>query len=166
MVLRATHLAGVDNTWADALSRGSTSSIEWSLTPACFASLCRWAGTPSIDLFASRRNHRLPLFLSLTEETPAGGPDALRTSWEQWDSIYLFPPPNTRVMLLVARRLEVYPGTALLIAPWWETQPWFPILLGRRPLTWPLPEDALIQETSCLLMKSLRLTAWIFSAVP
>ena len=164
LTITATHLAGVSNSWADALSRGSSSTIEWSLTPACFASICTWAGTPEVDLFASQSNHRLPLFLSLTEETSAGGPDALRTPWDQWDFVYLFPPPNTRIMIQVARRLELYQGRALLIAPHWETQPWFSTLRSLRPSTRPLPQDALLQETACHLMKSLRLTAWLFSA--
>ena len=162
LVIKATHLAGEDNSWADALSRGSTSTINWSLTPACFASICEWAGTPEVDLFASPTNHRLPQFLSLTEATPAGGLDALRTPWEHWGFVYLFPPPNTRLMLQVARRLEQYPGRALLIAPHWETQPWFPILQALRPTTRTLPLDALVQESSSQLMTSLRLTAWLF----
>ena len=38
--IRASYLAGVDNTWADSLSRGSTTSINWSLTIACFSRIC------------------------------------------------------------------------------------------------------------------------------
>ena len=162
LTLQAHHLAGVDNSWADALSRGSSNSIEWSLTPACFASICEWAGTPSVDLFASTTNHQLPDFLTLTERTQAGGPDALRTPWDKWEFVYLFPPPNTRVMIQVARRLEQFQGRALLIAPHWETQPWFSTLQSLRPRTRPLPRDALLQESSCHLMTSLRLTAWLF----
>ena len=119
-----------------------------------------------IDLFASRANHRLPLYLSLTEETLAGGPDALKVAWDTWDFLCLFPPPNTRVMLVVAHRLALYRGRALLMAPWWETQPWFPLLQRLHPRVVPLPVDALQQETSLLLMMSLRLHAWIFSASP
>ena len=164
LTLQASYLAGAHNTWADALSRGSTSSIEWSLTQACFEDICSWAGTPSIDLFASQTNHRLPLYISLTERTIAGGPDALKERWDRWDYIYLFPPPNTQIMLKVAHKLTRYRGRALLIAPWWETQPWFPLLLRLRPRTLPLQDNALRQETSSLFMTSLRLHAWNFSA--
>ena len=166
LTIKATHIAGEDNTWADALSRGSTSTINWSLTPACFGSICDWAGTPDIDLFASPTNHRLPQFLALATKTPAGGPDAFKVPWDTWNYIYLFPPPNTRIMLQVARRLELYRGRALLIAPYWKTQPWFPMLqaLGPRHLT--LPHNALQQETSSQLMTSLHLTAWLFLLGP
>lgn len=166
LTLKASYLAGVDNTWADALSRGSTTSINWSLTPACFASICRWAGTPQVDLFASRDSHLLPLFLSLTERTPAGGPDAFKVDWNAWGFIYLFPPPHTQVMLRVMAKLEKFQGQALLIAPCWETQPWFPMLLRLQPRSRPLPLNSLHQERSQRLMMSLRLTAWHFSASP
>ncbi|MEL7522376.1 MAG: reverse transcriptase domain-containing protein, partial [Cyanobacteria bacterium J06553_1] len=53
LVLQASYLAGSENTWADALSRGLTTSIEWSLSPDTFALLCDWAGEPEVDLFAS-----------------------------------------------------------------------------------------------------------------
>ena len=163
LLIKASHLAGDLNTWADALSRGSANTIEWSLTPTCFDSICKWAGTPEIDLFASHTNHQLPLFLSRSEVTPAGGPNALLTSWNRWNFLYLFPPPATGILLAVARRLENYRGRALLVAPHWETQPWFPRLLALNPALLPLPQDAILQEPASQLMTSLRLTAWAFS---
>ena len=166
LTLKASYLAGVDNTWADALSRGSATSINWSLTPTCFASLCEWAGTPQVDLFASSHNHLLPSFLSLSERTPAGGPDAFKVDWVAWDFIYLFPLPHTKVMLQVMAKLEYFHGKTLLIAPSWETQPWFPLLLRLRPQSRLLPLSSLRQERSLQLMKSLRLTAWLFFARP
>ena len=116
---RAFHLAGVDNTWADALSRRATGSVEWGLCPSVFEGLVARFGLPEVDLFASRTNHLLPLFLSRTERTQAGGPDAFTVDWSQWSTIYLFPPPATTLMLQVVRRLESYRGRVLLIAPWW-----------------------------------------------
>ena len=163
LTLKASYLVGVANTWADALSRGSTSAINWSLTPSCFADICDWAGTPQVDLFAAHNNHLLPAFLSLTEKTAAGGPDAFQVDWNKWKFIYLFPPPHTQVMLRVIAKLEEYQGQALLIAPHWETQPWFQPLLRLRHRSFPLPLTALCQESSHLLMKSLRLTAWHLS---
>ena len=65
LTIKAHRLAGVDNSWADALSRGSTSTIDWSLAPTCFANICKWSGTPDVDLFASTTNHLLPHFLTL-----------------------------------------------------------------------------------------------------
>ena len=117
LTIKASYLAGVDNTWADALSRGATTSINWSLTPRCFTTIRTWAGTPQVDLFASQDNHLLPAYLSLTEHTKAGPPDAFKTDWNKWSFIYLFPPPHTQVMLQVVNKLEAFRGQAVLVAP-------------------------------------------------
>ena len=164
LTIKASYLAGVDNTWADALSRGATTSVNWSLTPKCFDTICTWAGTPQVDLFASQDNHLLPAYLSLTEHTGSGPPDAFQTDWNTWNFIYLFPPPHTQVMLRVVSKLEAFRGQAVLVAPYWETQPWFPLLLRLQPRSMPLPLNAISQEQSRQLLTSLRLTAWHFSA--
>ena len=161
VLLQASYLAGSGNTWADALSRGSTSSIGWSLTPSCFAALEEWAGSPTIDLFASPMDHQLPLFLCRTQRTPAGGPDAFSEDWNRWPFIYLFPPPNTQTMLKVMSLLEDFQGQALLIAPRWVSQPWFAALSRLRPKSRPLPLDSLVQEFPAEFMESLNLTAWL-----
>ena len=96
LALQASYLEGTQNTWADALSRGSTNSIDWSLTPEQFAKLCKWAGTPEIDLFAAQENHQLPLFLTRTQETMAGGPDAFAEDWKRWSSSTSFLLPTPR----------------------------------------------------------------------
>ena len=160
--LRASHVAGTDNSWADALSRNSMRSVDWSLTEVCFRRLCKWAGTPQVDLFASPSNHRLPLYLTAEFKTPAGGPDAFLSDWNRWDYVYLFPPPDTRTMLEVFRHLEVFRGRVLLVAPRWEAQPWFPVLLRHRPRSLPLVGEVISQECSEQFLTSLRLTAWSF----
>ena len=161
LVLQASYLAGSENSWADALSRGSTNSINWSLSQHMFTSLCNWAGTPDIDLFASHSNHKLPLFISRTEMTEAGGPDAFMEDWNTWNFIYLFPPPSTRIMQKVMAHLEDFHGHFLLIAPHWTSQPWFPALQRLHPQSRLLPTNSLEQEYSEPFMTSLRLTAWL-----
>ena len=166
LLLLASHLAGSGNTWADALSRGSTSSIGWSLTPSCFGALREWAGSPAIDLFASPSDHRLPLFLCRTHRTPAGGPDAFSEDWDRWPFVYLFPPPTTLMMQRVVSRLETFRGRALLVAPRWVTQPWFAALSRLLPESRPLPLDSLTQQFPPAFMESLNLTAWLLSERP
>ena len=139
---RASLLAGVDNTWADALSRSSTSSAEWTLCPSVFEELVVQFGRPDIDLFASRSNHRLPIFLSRSERTQAGGPDAFTVEWNQWSSISLFPLTATALMLEVVRRLESYRGQVLLVTPRWEAQPWFAALIDWCPAPVPAGPSA------------------------
>ena len=91
-----------------------------------------------MDLFAAEDNHLLPLFLTRTSVTEAGGPDALLTSWDGWSSVYLFPPPAAVVMAAVVRRLRSFRGRVLLVAPLWKTQPWCQQLLRWCPRPLPL----------------------------
>ncbi|KAG0717597.1 hypothetical protein GWK47_054099 [Chionoecetes opilio] len=47
--LSARFLPGVENVWADALSRFRARRFEWQLHPERFAALCRRWGTPEVD---------------------------------------------------------------------------------------------------------------------
>ena len=77
--------------------------------------------------------------------------------------IYLFPPPQTQVVLLMMKKLEHFKGKVLLIAPYWERQPWFPMLIPMGPRHLPLPLNAITQVTAPQLMTSLRLHGWSLS---
>ena len=93
VILSASHIAGEENLWADALSRRESSSVEWTLDRGVFSHLTGLFGRPQVDLFASEFNHRLDHFLTRASVTPDGGPDAFREDWNRWQYIYLFPPP-------------------------------------------------------------------------
>ncbi len=92
VVLSAIHIAGKSNVLADYLSRGSGPvPNEWTLDQTtCNAVLARW-GSPWLDLFATRANHRLPLYVSPMQDLHAWGIDALAFSWQRLDA-YAFPP--------------------------------------------------------------------------
>ncbi|KAJ8024145.1 hypothetical protein HOLleu_36791 [Holothuria leucospilota] len=62
--LRATHLAGEQNVLADALSRGTFSHNEWTLSQPWADYVFHIFGRPHVDLFATRHNCRLPTFCS------------------------------------------------------------------------------------------------------
>ena len=65
IVLRARHIPGRLNVLADILLRPSQmSGTEWSLHPSVFRALTRERRIPFLDLFATRWNHKLPLFVS------------------------------------------------------------------------------------------------------
>ena len=62
---KARHIPGRLNVVADKLSRlGQTIPTEWSLLPEVFRSICSRWHRPKIDLFATRFNNMLPLFVS------------------------------------------------------------------------------------------------------
>lgn len=124
--IRAHHIAGATNVIADALSRPTALEAECELPPAQFSALCLMIETPQVDLFASPRNHKLPVFVSPFAHPKAAAVDALAISWNQWNNLYLFPPPE--LLLKVAQRLETFQGKVITIAPSRSTAPWFPIL--------------------------------------
>ena len=90
--LDARYLPGQANVLADLLSRrGQVVGTEWSLHPQVARSLLRVWGNPSIDLFATCLNAKLPLHCSLVPDPQAVFEDAFRHPWDDLD-LYAFPP--------------------------------------------------------------------------
>ena len=115
-----------------------------------------------MDLFASYDTAQLPLFLTYDRRTPAGGPDAFTEEWNKWSHIYLFPPPASKVLLRVIQLLREYRGRVLLIAPFWEAQPWFRELMLWCPQPLLLGSTCLSTQDTAPLQASLKLHAWSF----
>ena len=161
--LSAVYVPGSANIWADALSRSAVSSVEWSLTDDAFWDLVDLFGLPQVDLFASWGNARLPLFLTRSVPTAAGGPDAFLVDWGRWDFIYLFPPPAVQVLTRVCDRLRRFLGRVLLVAPLWPAQPWCQFLLQYCPNPLPLNPGALQGPGLRQSGMSSDFHAWIFS---
>ena len=90
--LDARYLPGESNVLADVLSRrGRVVGTEWSLHPQVARALLRAWGNPSIDLFATCLNAKLPLYCSLVPDPQAVFEDAFRHPWDDLD-LYAFPP--------------------------------------------------------------------------
>ena len=88
----ARYLPGQVNVLADLLSRrGQVVGTEWSFHPQVARSLLRVWGNPSIDLFATSLNAKLPLYCSLVLDPQAVFEDAFRHPWDDLD-LYAFPP--------------------------------------------------------------------------
>jgi hypothetical protein len=125
--LRARHLPGRLNVIADALSRPDRIlGTEWSLSPDVFRDICRQLGTPNIDLFATSRNNKLPVFCSPLPESTAYSTDAMSLSW---DGMYAYAYPPTGFLTDVLHKVARSHCEILLVAPCWPTQSWFPLLL-------------------------------------
>ena len=163
ITLVPSHLQGSLNVLADKGSRPGPISTEWSLDPESFHEICVWAGTPQVDLFATRYNAQLCNFVSPCPDPSAIYSDAFSRDWNQWDSIFLFPP---FVLLQRVVNLRVYEGKGFIIAPYWPSAPWFPMLKLRCPHRRPLPTGHfLFQYTAQGLayyprISLLKLSAW------
>ena len=89
--LEARYLPGESNVLADVLSRrGQVVGTEWSLHRQVARALLRAWGNPSIDLFATCLNAKLPLYCSLVPDPQAVFEDAFRHPWDDLD-LYAFP---------------------------------------------------------------------------
>ena len=92
VTLKTRHIPGRLNVVADKLSRlGQTIQTEWSLLPEVFQTICSRWHRPQIDLFATRFNNKLPLFVSPVPDPLAAAVDALNLPWADLDT-YTFPP--------------------------------------------------------------------------
>ena len=107
VTLKARHIPGWLNKVANKLSRlGQTIQTEWSLLPEVFQAICSKWHRPQIDLFATRFNNKLPLFVSPVPDPLAWGVDALSLPWEVLDA-YAFPP--VAILAKVVEKLQDHP---------------------------------------------------------
>jgi hypothetical protein len=87
------HVLGIDNGLADALSRMDTAG-DYELLPDVFQDgMCALGVKPSIDLFTSRFNHKLARFVALPGRLTGGtvAEDVLMLNWRR-ETPYVFPP--------------------------------------------------------------------------
>ena len=122
--LDARYLPGESNVLADVLSRrGQVVGTEWSLHPQVARALLRAWGNPSIDLFATCLNAKLPLYCSLVRDPQAVFEDAFRHPWDDLD-LYAFPP-----FALVGRVIDCVQQSSrvamTLVEPLWPEKEWF-----------------------------------------
>ena len=86
------HIPGRFNTLADRMSRiDKPISTEWSLNQEIANKIFQIMDFPSIDLFATRLNHRLPLYVSPILDQKALSIDAISMDWNRIHA-YAFPP--------------------------------------------------------------------------
>ena len=90
--LTVVHVKGTSNVLADALSRDRPIATEWELDTNSFQWILSLSVRPHVDLFATRENHKLPMYVSPILDKMAIGMDTLRIDWNSWKTLYFFPP--------------------------------------------------------------------------
>ena len=166
MTLKAQHIPGRMNVVADKLSRlGQTIQTEWSLLPEVFQAICSRWHQPQIDLFATRFNNKLPLFVSPVPDPLATAVDALSLPWEDLDAYALSP---RAILGKVVEKLQDSPfKRIILIAAGWPNMPWFWDLVAissQIPLSLPNLPNLLTQPFNQIPhrnLTNLNLHAWL-----
>jgi ribonuclease HI len=140
------HRPGKLNGKADALSRlewMGDYEVKWEVVQKV---LNEWGIQPSIDLFATSKNHKLPLYCS-AEKNDGGAVwvDAWTQPWKEWKYPYIHTTPA-----LIARclqRIQQEEIAAIILAPMWPSQPWWDLLKRMTRVAQPLGlgEDILVE---------------------
>jgi len=127
IVLVPRHIPGRRNILADQLSRmGKLVQTEWTLHMDVVSQLCLLWDSPTVDLFATRLNKRLPLYISPLPDEDALEVDSLAASWDGLNA-YAYPPIS--LIQHVLNKVSTSQVRVILIAPCWPNQAWFPVLL-------------------------------------
>ncbi|MCP3933068.1 MAG: hypothetical protein GY705_28695 [Bacteroidetes bacterium] len=122
LYLSAAHVPGKKNVIADRESRTQNLDIEWKLKEKWFKYLTEQLGIPKIDLFASRLNKQLPIYVAWRPDPCAIAIDAFSISWSDTYG-YVFPPFS--LMTRVLGKVVADKAKVLLIYPDWQMQPWW-----------------------------------------
>jgi hypothetical protein len=127
IVLVSRHIPGKHNILADTLSRSSKLvSTEWTIHMDVVQVVRGLWGSPTIDLFATKMNNRLPRYMSPLPDPKALAVNALAISWDGMNA-YAFP--LTALIQAVLNKVMTDKVRLCLIAPCWPSQAWFPTLL-------------------------------------
>jgi hypothetical protein len=149
--LAATHLPGIQNSIADQLSRKSLDSTDWMLCRSSFRKLSVVWKT-EIDLFATKGNAELPIFVSWMIQSDAFALNAFSLNWSKFKG-YSFPPFTLIARCLAKVRKDK--AELVLVCPLWFSQPWFPLLLNLacdNPRIFRFLPDLLVSYSSRILL--------------
>ena len=127
ITLKARHIPGCLNVMADLLSNqvlwsNQVQSTEWSLHPQVFKQICHKWYTPHVDLFATRLNHKVTMYVSAVPDPNAWDIDALNINWSGLTA-YAYPP--TALLHRVIQKIRQCSCPIIVIVPGWPGMPWF-----------------------------------------
>ena len=121
ITLKAIHISGCLNVMTNLLSRSNqVQSTEWSLHPQVFKQICQMWFSPPVDLFTTRLNHKIPLYVFPIPDQNVW--DALNIDWLGLIA-YAYPP--TALLHKVIQKIRQSSCLIIVIAPGWPGVPWF-----------------------------------------
>jgi hypothetical protein len=121
----ASYIKSKENIEADFQSRNFNIDTEWELSQSVFNSITEHFGTPELDLFASRTNHKCSKYIAWHRDPFAWNIDAFTIKWNS-SFFYAFPPFG--ILLKVCHKIKSEKATGILVFPLWPSQVWYPLL--------------------------------------
>ena len=132
--IRVSHIPGLENVTADALSRMDKTG-DFALKPEVYQrAIGMMQLKPTIDLFAHARNAKCTRFVALPGPLGVGASylDAFEMgTWRDLGLPYLFPP--IALIGRVLQRVQEEGVEAVMVVPRWPSQPWWSLV---RAMTW------------------------------
>jgi len=126
LYIYASYIRSKENAIADMESRKIFRETEWSLSNKVYGEIISLFGTPEIDLFASQSNFKCAKYISWKPDPLSYEIDAFTISWFG-KFTYIFPSFN--MLSRVLKKLQTDKATGIVVAPFWESQPWFPLFM-------------------------------------
>ncbi len=126
LVVKTSHIAGLKNTTADALSRLERSG-DYSIRQEVLDLLCTVMEIkPTLDPFSSLSNHKCQRFWTRSPEEKASGTDGMTAQWSGELMTLLHPP--IPLILPALKKTREEKAQALLLLPDWRGQAWEPMI--------------------------------------
>ena len=161
----SSHTRQIQHPCRPPLKTRQTYQDKWALDQTVANSVFQMLNFPNVDLFATRFNHRLPLYVSPVQDYKALAIDALSMDWNHLHA-YAFPP--FILIPAVLEKIRQHQCRIVLIAPFWPQQQWFSelLLLVSAPIRLPLIPRLLTQSKGRFVHQNLPildLHAWELS---
>ncbi|KAA6358788.1 MAG: putative Transposon Tf2-6 polyprotein, partial [Streblomastix strix] len=153
--IQITHLPGVTNEIADALSRLSRAG-DYKLKEKIFQQTClQMKLSPTIDLFSQHFNNLLPRFMSTIRGHGETAIDALNQTWKK-ELPWIHPPITLLPAVLKKTREEQI--EEMIIAPLWPGQIWYTELVNENAQSFMLGwSNEILEPETSLIKKILKL---------
>ena len=125
ITLVAEHLPGIANTIADQESRKTRDRCNWMLNPSIFQAIQEQLGLLEVYLFTSCLTKLLLRFYSWRPD-----PEATDAFTQNWALSRGFANPPWCLINHCLCQVACQQARIVLLTLWWNTQSWFPVVLG------------------------------------
>jgi hypothetical protein len=124
--MKSTHIPGIQNTIADALSRLDTTG-DYELRQEIYQHGIQTLGvTPSVDCFANINNRKCPRFFAPVENHLSKNAAAINGLYQPWSQKRMpFIHPPIPLIPQVLQKMMQEKCVAVLVVPFWPTRSWW-----------------------------------------